>query len=584
MDSNYSKKYLTGMLYQKINLRKFLFIAFYYFILLIWILPAFASETAYCTGKSDNELPFDMPDLPVPEFLDHCVNISDFGAVGDGLVMNTNAFAEAIKVCADSGGGKVIVPEGIWLTGPIQLQSNINLHLQKNAIIIFSDRYDDYPLIQSNWEGTHAVRCMPPIFGKNLKNIAITGEGIIDGSGQAWRPVKKFKMTERQWHDLVASGGVLNQEGDIWWPSESALNGPLRIAELQRSGNTKEEDYKAVRAYLRPVLIGLVQCENILFDGPTFQNSPAWNIHPLMCKKMIIRNIKVRNPWYSQNGDGIDLESCCDVLLFNNTFDVGDDAICIKSGKDKEGRNRGIPTERVLIDGCTVFHGHGGFTIGSEMSGDVRNIVVRNCTFFGTDVGLRFKSKRGRGGIVENIYLENIFMKDIPTDAIRFNMYYESQAPIPDDGSMDLAGSQVERTYVPAGEETPCFRKIFLKNIVCRGAERAILLQGLPEMPIRDIELENIRISSNIGFSCIDAKHIILKQVEIISKYEPVFSFDNSKNVIMENVMLDKARSTLIQLKGSDTDQILMKGENNADMFSKIEFREGAEAAAVRFE
>src|SRR5687768_10005520 len=188
--------------------------------------------------------------------------------------------------------------------------------------------------------------------------------------------------------------------------------------------------YNSIKDFLRPNLLLLTNCKYILLDGPTFQNSPAWCLHPLMSEHLTVRNILVKNPWYAQNGDGIDVESCKNVVIENSTFDVGDDGICIKSGRDKAGRERGMPTENLLVRNCTVYHAHGGFVIGSEMSGGARNIIVENCTFDGTDIGLRFKTTRGRGGIVENIFINNIAMKNIPGEAILFDMYYAAQDPI----------------------------------------------------------------------------------------------------------------------------------------------------------
>lgn len=370
------------------------------------------------------DLPFEMPVLVPPTFPEKDFNIKDFGAVGDGIFKNTEAFRQAIEECAANGGGRVIVPAGLWLTGPIQLKSNVNLHLLPGSHIQFTADFDDYPLIESNWEGLNQYRCMSPISGFDLENIAITGSGVIDGAGDAWRYVKKFKMTENQWKALIKSGGVLNEKGTEWWPSQEAYEGSIKVPEMLKNKHLyTKEDFEKYKDFHRPVLLNLVRCKNILLDGPTFQNSPAWNIHPLLCENLIVVNINVRNPWYSQNGDGIDVESCKNVLIYNCKFDVGDDALCMKAGRDKEGRDRGIPTENVVIRDCIVYHGHGGFTIGSEMSGGVRNIKISNCNFIGTDIGLRFKSTRGRGGIVENIWIEDIYMKDIPTDALSFNMF-----------------------------------------------------------------------------------------------------------------------------------------------------------------
>jgi polygalacturonase len=259
-------------------------------------------------------------------------------------------------------------------------------------------------------------------------------------------------------------------------------------------------------------MISLVRCKNVLLQGVIFQNSPAWNLHPLMCENIIIENVLARNPSFAQNGDALDLESCKNALIINSKFDAGDDGICIKSGKDADGRRRNMPCENVIVDGCTVFAGHGGFVVGSEMSGGVRNINVQNCQFLGTDVGLRFKSTRGRGGIVENIYINDISMMDIKTDAITFNMYYggKSVAEMIADGD-DPDNS----TKMKIDETTPVFRNININDIVCNGAGRAMEFNGLPEMPIDGITLSNINIIAKKGADFNNAKNIIKENVNI---------------------------------------------------------------------
>lgn len=211
-----------------------------------------------------------------------------------------------------------------------------------------------------------------------------------------------------------------------------------------------------------------------------------------MCQNIIIDNVLVRNPAYAQNGDALDLESCTNALIVNSRFDAGDDGICIKSGKDADGRRRGIPCANVVVDGCTVFAGHGGFVVGSEMSGGVKNIKVANCQFVGTDVGLRFKSTRGRGGIVENIFIDGISMTDIETYALTFNMYYGGKSVT----ETLAAGSQKEAEHMPVTEETPIFRNIDIRNVVCHNAGYAMEFNGLPEMPINGITLQNIDITA----------------------------------------------------------------------------------------
>ena len=369
-----------------------------------------------------------MPIVSEPAFPAYMVSITDFGAVNDGQTLNTKAIADAINEVAGKGGGKVVIPRGLWLTGPIILKSNINLHIEDGALVIFSSDKDLYPLIETSFEGNNTFRCISPIYGKELENIAITGRGVFDGAGEGWRPVKKEKMTESQWRNLIRSGGVTSKDGKIWYPSESSLEGQ-NLSEMNvPTKHTNQADFIKIKDFLRPVMVSLVNCKKILIDGPVFQNSPAWCLHPLMCEDLTIRNVTVKNPWYSQNGDGLDIESCKNTLVYNSNFDVGDDAICIKSGKDEDGRKRARPTENLVINNCIVYHGHGGVTIGSEMSGGVKNVSVSACTFIGTDVGIRFKSNRGRGGVVENIYFSDINMINVPTQAISFNMYYRGMS------------------------------------------------------------------------------------------------------------------------------------------------------------
>lgn len=450
-------------------------------------------------------------EIPLPSFPDRTVSIADYGATSGGGVLNTEAFGRAIAACVTAGGGKVVVPPGIWLTGPIRLESNINLHVEAGALVLFSPSFEDYPLIRTTFEGHERVRCMAPLYGSQLQNVAITGKGIFDGSGHAWRPVKRFKLTERQWKKLVSSGGIVDGANQVWWPSEGAMRGQELIADLERRGDAVlPEEYAAAREYLRPVLLSLETCRGVLLDGPTFQNSPAWNIHPLLCEDMIIQNVTVRNPWYSQNGDGLDLESCRNVVVRNSSFDVGDDAICLKSGKDEAGRKRWRPCEAISVTHCTVYHGHGGFTIGSEMSGGVRNVEVANCTFVGTDVGLRFKSKRGRGGVVENIYISAINMINIADEAILLDMFYEQKG----------ATGDAERVE-PVSEGTPIFKDIYMRNIVCRGAGRAMTVRGLPEMPIKGVRVEDTVLEARSGLSCSYVENLQLRKVAIAVKGSP---------------------------------------------------------------
>ncbi|MCH5306435.1 MAG: glycoside hydrolase family 28 protein [Prevotella sp.] len=452
-----------------------------------------------------------MSEVSAPAIPDRQVKLTDFGAVGDGITLNTDAFARAIDVLSQQGGGRLVVPQGVWHTGPIVLKSNIELHLKAGAVILFAADENLYPIIETSFEGLETRRLQSPIYAKGATNIAITGKGVIDGNGQYWRPVKKEKVTAKHWKSILSTPGSIELKPGYWVPSQGYALGE-KGADLNVPTAKTDAEWKAIKRFLRPVMISLVQCKNVMLKGVIFQNSPAWNLHPLMCENVIIDQVLARNPSFAQNGDAIDLESCKNVLIVNSRFDAGDDGICIKSGKDADGRRRGMPCENVVIDGCTVFAGHGGFVVGSEMSGGVRNILVKNCQFLGTDVGLRFKSTRGRGGIVENIFIRNISMTDIKTDAITFNMYYggKSVAEMLEDGD-----NPDNTTKAPVDETTPIFRNIDIKDVVCNGAGRAMEFNGLPEMPINGITLKNVNILAKKDAEFTNCQNIKQENVNI---------------------------------------------------------------------
>lgn len=513
---------------------------------------------------------FNMPRVQEPVFPDYSVKITDFGAKGDGLTDNSEAINRAIEDGAKNGGGKVIIPRGIWITGPIVFKSNINLHVEEGALIVFSDDKSKYPLVKTSFEGLETYRCQSPISGRDLENIAITGKGIFDGSGGAWRMVKKSKMAPSQWKQLIASGGVLSEDGKAWYPSENFKKAKDITDNFNVPPFTKKEQFEEVKEFLRPVMVSFINCKRVMLDGPTFQNSPAWNLHPLMCKDVIIRNLTVRNPWYSQNGDGLDLESCKNVLVYNNSFDVGDDAICFKSGKNEDGRKRGMPTENVIVKNNIVYHGHGGFVIGSEMSGGVKNVHVSNCTFIGTDVGLRFKSTRGRGGVVENIWISNINMINIPTEAIRFNMFYGGNSPILED-DQDASKEKRDEKLVPVNEETPIFRNIFLKNITATGSKTAAMLQGLPEMKLENVKLENAVLEAENGITIIDAEGIEFNNVKILQEKGSALTIYNSKNVNINALSFkDESNAPVVKVLGNASEKIrLNKTDISKDQIHK---------------
>lgn len=496
------------------------------------MLPAQNAVQAQCGNHIDNSiyenLPFDMPKVAQPVFPDYSVNILQYGAKNDGITLNTKAINDAIKAVNAKGGGKVIIPEGLWLTGPIELLSNVNLYTEKNALVVFTDDFNAYPIIKTSFEGLETRRCQSPISAREAENIAITGHGVFDGSGDSWRPVKKGKLTASQWDNLVKSGGVVDKS--IWYPTAGALKGALACKDFNNpEGIETDEEWAEIRPWLRPVLLNIVKSKKVLLEGVTFKNSPSWCLHPLSCEHITIHNVKVFNPWYSQNGDALDLESCKNALIINNIFDAGDDAICIKSGKDEDGRKRGEPCQNVIVKNNTVLHGHGGFVVGSEMSGGVKNIYVSDCTFLGTDVGLRFKSTRGRGGVVEGIYINNIQMIDIPYEALLFDLFYGGKGA-GEETEADLEG-RMQASIPPVTVETPAFRDIHISNITCKGSGRAMFFNGLPEMPIDNVSVKHVVVSdAKEGIVISQAKGVVLENIRIETKGD-VLQIKNAEDV-----------------------------------------------------
>lgn len=501
-----------------------------------------------------DNLKFEMEKVQRPTFPNNKVNLSDFDAISDGETLNTEAFASAMKKLSEKGGGTLIVPSGVWYTGPIVFESNINLHLEKGALILFSSNFDLYPLVETSFEGLDTHRCQSPISGRNLENIAITGQGSINGSGQDWRPLKREKVSDNFWKNKLKTGGVVLND-NYWFPSAGALKGhEMSDMNVPRVDLT-EEQWLEIKDFLRPVMVSFIGCKNILLEGVLFENSPAWNIHPLMCENLIVDNISVRNPGFSQNGDGIDIESCTNVIIVDSSFDVGDDAICVKSGKDEDGRRRGIPTSNVLIDNCKVFQGHGGFVVGSEMSGGAKNIVVANCQFLGTDVGLRFKSTRGRGGVVENVFIENINMFDIATEALLFDLYYGGKSAVEvleEGGDKKLK----EVTIPEVDETTPAFKDIYIENLICRNARRAMYFNGLPEMNIENINVKNVSVTSKIGAELSESTSIRFENVAITPKQGPAFILTDVTNFEGKGLSYPANLKVAVQIGGNKTKDI----------------------------
>ena len=377
--------------------------------------------------------------MPTPPQTQTTFNVLDHGAARDGKTLDTAALQAAIDACAQAGGGTVYVPAGVYHTGSLFLKSNLALYLDAGALLLGSQNADDYPLIEHRWEGVRQQAHAPLVGGDRLKNVAILGRGAIDGRGAYW------------WDRLRA--GTL--------------------------------------AHPRPRLVSFTHSRNVLLEGCTLTNSPSWTFHPYACENVTVDKLTIHNPPHSPNTDGINPESCRNVHVSNCHIDVGDDCITLKSGTEDEARELLRPCENITIANCTMVHGHGGVVIGSEMTGGVRNVVISNCVFQGTDRGIRLKSRRGRGGLVEDIRVSNVVMTEVLCPFI-MNLYYGCGAW----GARRIS----DKAPWPVDEGTPCFRRIHFSHVNARQVHyAAAFLYGLPEMPIEDVSFEDVVISMAAG-------------------------------------------------------------------------------------
>jgi polygalacturonase len=400
----------------------------------------------------------------------YILHIRDFGAVGDGKTDNTAAFKKAVEEGSKKDNCRIIIQSGTYLTGPICLKSNINLHLEKDACITFSDNFENWPAIKSRWEGVECWGYSPCVYGENLNNVSITGDGTIDGQGQAWW--KEFKQRK------------INKQ------SQPESQRDREFAELNKNIDLSDCGGGGISSFFfRPPLVQFKNCSNVLIDGVTMRNSPFWNTHLVYCTNVKVMNATFQNPPEGINGDGLALDSCNNVEVHECVFDVNDDCLTFKSGIGKDGLRVNKPSNDISIKNCRMMRGHGSIVIGSETAGNIQNINISDCVFNGTDRGLRIKSRRGRAGVVENISLNNITMNGVGCPIV-MHLFYECGAK-PDEIPVIS-----DRNPRPVTETTPCIRNIKIKNLTAHNAQSAAaFLLGLPERPIENILFENVKIT-----------------------------------------------------------------------------------------
>lgn len=419
-------------------------------------------------------------------------NVREHGALGDGQTLDSAAIQSAIDLSAAQGGGTVFLPAGQYVTGSLFLRDNITLHLDAGAVLLGSENPDHYPIIHSRWEGKHQDTYAPLIAGQNLNNISIVGRGTIDGRGSRWWRAK--------------------EEGTL--------------------------------AHPRPRLISFSACTNVLIEGITAINSPSWTINPVLCQNVNIHGITIINPADSPNTDGINPDSCRLVRISDCYVSVGDDCITIKSGTEYEHPDRYAPCRDITITNCTLERGHGGVVIGSEMSGGVKNVVISNCVFIGTDRGIRIKSRRGRGGAIEDIRVSNLIMDGVLCP-FTMNLYYHIGAR----GNTDVS----DKNPRSVDDTTPRLRHIHFSHITARDVKHAAgFLYGLAEMPLEDISFSDVSISisdtadsgypemaddipsmSQAGFFIRNVRHLRLENVEVTGQVGKAFDMDPSVDALV---------------------------------------------------
>jgi len=472
-------------------------------------------------------------------------NVVDYGAVADGTTNDTAAMARAVAACAAAKGGTIIVPAGRYLTGSIILDSNMTLQLEAGSELLYSGNPADSPIVPSRWESTNAYTHAPLIYANGKQNIAIVGRGTINGQGANW-----------------------------WWrngrydPSRSeeirpAMQAWLKLFDRIEAGQKPgPEEYRLAADYLRPSLVQFNGCTNILVEGVTLVESPMWLLHPLYSDHVTIRGVTFLST--GPNCDGLDVDSCRDVRISDCFFTTGDDCIVIKSGRDADGRRTARPTENVAITNCVMYKGHGAVAIGSETSGGVRNVVASNIIVDGTWYGIRIKSMRGRGNVVENLRFDNFVINEATVGAVEITTLYQNQ---PAEAFSD---------------RTPIFRNFAFSNLTIVNAKKVASIQGLPEKAVEQLRFTDITASGHTGFVCDHTLDIELHNVRVDTVSGSAFVFEQVNGLELEGVGTQSPQAGLPVLDLRNCGRVWLHSSHAAQGTSVFIQENGGEPGSLR--
>lgn len=482
--------------------------------------------------KAWEEVPAILERIVAPTFPDRVFSVTDFGAMEGGRANCGDAFKRAIEACHEAGGGRVLVPAGRFLTGPVHLKSGVELHLAEGSELVFSDRFEDYlPPVLVRVGGIECYNYSPLIYARDCENVAVTGKGKLDGNSGSWW---EWKGKETREHFRMGTEGV---------PVEK------RVFAEPKYG-------------IRPSFLCLFECRNVLLEDFTIGSGPNWTIHPVYCTNVTIRGVTVDTD--GPNNDGIDPDSCRDVLIEHCTFSTGDDCVVLKSGYNEDGWRVGRPTENVIMRHCSSAHGHGGLVIGSEMSGGVRNVFMHDCHFEGTDRAIRIKSRLDRGGVVERVFARDLTVKDMVHEAVILNMDY---------------GADPNRTEKVA---PPVFRDMTFERLSGRGAPLAVLIRGSEASPVSDIRFRGIQLKTTGGVDAAHVQNLLFEDVDVRPSKGPAFLFSHAKGVVLRAVGVPDGAAPLVRVESSAAGAVTV--EDTVVTRARLELGEGVPEGAIKID